>query len=461
MSDIRLPPHDEYAERALLGSMILAGGDNIHAIGDAMMRLRGPEDFFKPAHTAIYQAIVSCYDSDNALDMVLLRKEIDKHVGLKSVGGLDYLIELAENAPVSTNAPYYAKIVAEKSALRRMENAASNVIEAIHRNGQSPIEIFDAAERELYESCRNVIDTSKTVSAAELVQQTMEYLHDKDHTAGLETGIGALDDLLTGLHNGEMVVLAARPSQGKTAIGLDMARHISWNLRKPCLFMSLEMSRLDIGNRLLAAAADVSLYRMRGKTVDRAEVDRLTIASHNFASCPLLVDDSAYMTAMKFRVSVRRMHAKHSLACVVIDYLQRMHSPGCENRQVEISQISGVIKETARELNIPIITLAQLNRMVEGRGNKIPMLSDLRESGSIEQDADIVIMLNREDCYHRGEEGYVPTNKAQLIVAKNRNGPCGAVELDFNPQTANFKPSNERISNTWMENDNDNRTNRT
>lgn len=432
----KLPPHALEAEMALLGSMILDG----QVIGEVVQVLQGADDFYKPSHSAIYQVLVDLYDKNQPIDAVHLQQMLKDRGELENIGGIKYLVELFESVPSATSAPYYAKLVREKSILRRLIEAAGKVLYEAYTSGEPVEDLLDRAEQEIFK----LAETKSTTDASDLhtlIQETYTRLetHDGRVITGLETGFFELDEMLSGLQNGEMVILAARPSMGKTALALNIAEHIGATNKQPVAVFSLEMSKQQLAQRLLCSRSGVDSQRLRRNMIRPEDWAVLQDACGQLSDAPMYIDDTPGLTLLGLRAKARRMATRHHIKAVFVDYLQLMSAGSrTDSREQEVSTISRGIKALARELNVPVVCLSQLNRQAETREGHRPRMSDLRESGSIEQDADVVLMLHREDYFHRGEEGHVDDNIAELIVAKQRNGPTGTVKLQFHSATTRF-----------------------
>lgn len=441
----RLPPHAIEAEMSLLGSMIVAGTANLHVIGEVMQGLKGAEDFYKPTHAAIYQALVDLYDRNQSLDNVQLIQTLRDQGLLDDAGGADYLVELAESVPTAENAPYYARIVRDKAKLRRLLSVASNLAREAHESSESADHIIDMAEREIFEIAESRT-TDEPTQLIELVKATYELLERGSESGrtitGLDTGFFELNDMLSGLQSGEMVIVAARPSMGKTAFALNIAENLAVSDGKPVAVFSLEMSKQQLAQRLMSSRSGVDAQRMRRNMLDGEEFKKLQLVAEDLYEAPMFIDDTPGLTVLGLRAKARRLAAQRDIQAIFIDYLQLMSSPGAESRQQEVSQISRGLKALGRELDVPVVALSQLNRNPEGRADNRPMLSDLRESGSIEQDADVVMMLHREEYYHKDPEWAVENadkhKLAEVIVVKQRNGPTGTVSLHFDGATTRF-----------------------
>lgn len=430
----KLPPQALEAECALLGSMIL----DWRVCGEVIQILKGAEDLYKPAHAAIYETLVELYDQVQSIDMVQLRQRLDDKGQLDQVGGLDYLIELAESVPSAASAVYYANIVHEKSALRKLIESAGTILDDCYNSSEPVGELLDKAERAIFEIAENKT-TSDAAELGDLLQETYDNLQSDDGMrTGVETGFFELDEMTNGLQPGELIIVAARPSMGKTALALNMAEHMAATAKQPCAVFSLEMSKQQLAQRLLCSRSGVDSHKLRRNMLTQDDFGKLALTVGELSEAPLYIDDTPGLTLLGLRAKARRLAARHDIKAIYIDYLQLMSAPGSESRQQEVSNLSRGIKALARELSVPVVCLSQLNRAAEQREGHRPRMSDLRESGSIEQDADVVMMLHREDYFHRGEEDYEDNNTAEVIMAKQRNGPTGTVKLHFHGGTTRF-----------------------
>lgn len=451
-------PHSLEAEMALLGSMIL----DPQVVSDVVTIINKPADFYTEAHAAIYSAIVTIYDTHQSGDLVQIQDYLRTQGVLEQVGGDQYLLQLAYSVPSAVNAPRYARIVAEKAKLRRLIEAADSIIyDALNAGQLGPEgarEVLDAAEAAVFEIAQED-QRSDPQRLADLLAMELQRLQAADGKAvsGLPTGYTDLDKLLSGLQPGEMIIIAARPSMGKTSLALNLAEQIARGGRTPwdhaprgpdapVGVFSLEMSKAAIVQRLLSAFSGVDSHKIRTGHLSAQELNSLDIHAEGLKEIPLYIDDTPGLSLLALRARARRMVAQHGVKCLMIDYLQLLTAPGAarESRQVEVSAISRGIKALARELNVPVICLSQLNRASENREGNRPRMSDLRESGSIEQDADVVILLHREEYYHIQNPDWAMENPdkvgvAELIIAKQRNGPTGTVDLTWDAKTTRFK----------------------
>jgi replicative DNA helicase len=432
----RTMPESLEAEAAVLGSMML----DPECIGLVIQKLK-TEAFYRLEHQMMFDAIVHLWEkTGNNFDLVLLRDELKKRNQLDEVGGAEYLMKIAESVPSSANIEYYARIVQEKQLLRELIAAAGEVMTEAFETSGDVADKLDKAEQKIFWVTEKKI-TGSAVSIKDLLTQAFEAIDKREghHITGLPTGFTELDDLTCGLQNGEMVVIAGRPSMGKTSFAMNIAEHIGADNDIPVAIFSLEMSKQQLVERMLCSRAMMDSQLVRKGLLRDEQYQELVHAASELSGKPIFVDDSPGITPLELRGKARRLKAQHDIRCIFIDYLQLMTSGSrIESRQQEVSEMSRYLKALARELDIPVVVLSQLNRSPEGREGHRPRMSDLRESGSIEQDADVVVLLHREDYYHKGEADYDNTNAAEVIIAKQRNGPTDTVELTFNGTCTRF-----------------------
>jgi replicative DNA helicase len=435
----RIPPHNLDAEASVLGSVLLDS-----EVLDRLEGLLSADAFYKEAHRKIWEAMVALRARHDPVDLVTLSEELRQGGELENVGGLSYLVGLSEHTPTAAYADYYGRIVAEKWILRKLIAAAGEAMRMAYDEEGSLEEILDKAGRKVLEVSTQGA-RSDFRSMKELVHETFERIQllyeNKGQVDGVITGFRELDSMIGGLTNGSLNIIAARPSMGKTSFALTIAQNVALRGEGAGVaIFSLEMPAVQLVTRMLCSEARIDMNRLRqGQLTDR-DFSRLVDVAGRISEAAILIDDTSDLTLMELRARARRLHAQHKLSLIVIDYLQLMSGPGGgknggENRQQEIAQISRGLKGLARELNVPVIALSQLSRAVESRPNKRPMLSDLRESGSIEQDADLVMFIYRDEYYnpHSDKAGI-----AEIIVGKQRNGPTGVVELQFHAQHVRF-----------------------
>jgi replicative DNA helicase len=430
----RTPPQDLEAEQSVLGGMLLSKD----AIADVVETLRGG-DFYKPAHQTIYEAILDLYGRGEPADAITLSSELTKRGELGRVGGAPYLHTLISAVPTAANAGYYARIVSERAILRRLVEAGTRITQMGYADTGEIDEVVDRAQAEIY-AVTERRTSEDYVPLAEIMEGTLdeiEAIGSRGGTmVGVPTGFTDLDGLTNGLHPGQLVVVAARPGLGKSTLALDFARAASIKGGLTSVIFSLEMTRNEITMRLLSAEARVGLHHMRTGSLGDDDWTKLARKMSEVASAPLFIDDSPNMTMMEIRAKCRRLKQRHDLKLVVVDYLQLMSSgKRVESRQQEVAEFSRALKLLAKELEVPVVALSQLNRGPEQRTDKKPMLSDLRESGSIEQDSDMVILLHREDAYERESPR---AGEADFIVAKHRNGPTATITVAFQGHYSRF-----------------------
>jgi len=423
----RQPPQDVAAEQAVLGGMLLSKD----AIADVLEKLR-PSDFYRPAHQNIYDAILDLYARGEPADAVTVAAELDRRGLLRRVGGAPYLHTLISTVPTAANAGYYAGIVAEKALLRRLVEAGTRIVQYGYAgaDGADVSEIVDRAQAEIYDVTEGR-QSEDFVALEDLLQPTMDEIDaiasQGGIARGVPTGFHELDEITNGLHPGQMIVIAARPGVGKSTLGLDFLRSCSIKHRMTSVIFSLEMSKSEIVMRLLSAEAKIKLADMRSGRMSDDDWTRLARRMSEISEAPLFIDDSPNMMMMEIRAKARRLKQKHDLRLIVIDYLQLMTSgKKVESRQQEVSEFSRQLKLLAKELEVPVVAMSQLNRGPEQRTDKKPMLADLRESGAIEQDADLVILLHRPDAFERDDPR---GGEADLILAKHRNGPTKTITV--------------------------------
>jgi replicative DNA helicase len=440
--DARVVPESLAAEAGVLGSMILDPA----CIGDVIEYLGAgaAEAFYRLENQVIFEALVSLYERNRGqgIDAVLLRDELEKQKQIESIGGISYIAKILESVPSSANVIYYARIVKDKQMLRELITAASEILDSAHDISGRTEEKLDSAEQKIFAITDRKI-TGQSAAIKDLVTRAYELIEKRSghHVTGLATGFHEFDELTCGLQNGEMIVVAGRPSMGKTALALNVAEHIAVADRLPVAIFSLEMGRQQLAERFLCANSKTDSQLVRKGMLTTEHYQRLVESCGRLSEANIYIDDNAGITPLELRAKARRLKARHDIKCLFLDYLQLMGlgAGQVESRQQEITTISRYIKAMARELDIPVVVISQLNRAPEGREGHRPRMSDLRESGSIEQDADVVVLLHREDYYHRGEADYQDSNTAEVIIAKQRNGPTGTVQLTFLERCTRFE----------------------
>lgn len=444
----KLPPNSIEAEISLLGSMIIAGSRQVCLIGDVMAVVTSPDDFDKPIHQDIYKAICGVYDKHGSMDNVQLIEWLKNAGLLEKCGGADYLVQLAESVPVPDNALFYAKIVRDTALRRRLIYSLTDGLKTAH-NTESIDEAIDIVGSEIIKLSDLGDDEEAPEDMGQVMQRQYETLvkyHEEGKTiTGIPTGIARLDERLTGFHGGEMIVVAARPSMGKSALAVNFATHMTVREKLPIAFISMEMTKAEIANRMMSSIGRVDSQRMRRNMLNEDEFVRLQEAVSTVleAQNRFFIYSVKSLTSLKLRAKARSMFKKHGIQCVFVDYLQLMHETGYNSRYVEVGAISRGIKSLAMELDIPVVAVAQLNRRPEDRSDYKPKMSDLRESGNIEQDADVILMLHREAYYHRQDQEWKDSNpdklcEAEIIVEKQRNGPPGTEKAHFDDRFGLF-----------------------
>lgn len=443
MLDSRIPPQNIEAEQSVLGAMML----DKEAIAKASEILTS-EDFYREAHRVIFNAMLELYNKNEAVDMVTITDILHRDNKLEDIGGIAYITALANVVPTAANVKYHADIVAEKSVLRQLVRVSTEIATMGYEGSDDVGVLLDTAESRILEISnrkkKNDFTQIKDV-LMDSVQGLEKLITNKGGLTGLPTGFPDLDKLTSGLHPSDFIILAARPSMGKTALALNIVQNVALRAHKQIggeprsvAFFSLEMSKEQLVHRMLCAEAGIDSQRLRVGEMGDKDWDSLWAACDTMSKAKIYIDDTAGITAMEMRSRARRLKAEHGLDLIVVDYLQLMQGSGRKSfsgdRQQEVSEISRSLKALARELDVPVLALSQLSRGVEARQVKRPMLSDLRESGSLEQDADIVAFLYREDYYDKETEN----KHTELIIAKHRNGPVDTVNLFFHKQFTKF-----------------------
>lgn len=438
-----LPPQSIEAEQALLGCILL-DKDILTKIEDLVK----PEDFYQETHRIIFQAIKELYEARSPIDLLSLSNRLEEKNQLENIGGRSYLVSLVNSVPTAAHASYYAEMVQEKSTLRRLIKAGENIVSLGYKKEEIGIEeILDKSEQEVFKVSQKYLKEN-FIPLKKILGETFERLEEihreKGRLRGISTGFIDLDRMLAGFQRSDLIILAGRPSSGKTSLALDIARHAAIRERIPVGIFSLEMSKEQLVERLLSAESQVDFWKMRTGALSEKkygeEDDDFTKIAHAYgvlSETPLFVYDSPSANIMEIRTKARRLQAEHGLGLLILDYLQLMQGiSGKENRTQEISEISRALKSLARELDIPVLALSQLSRQVEFRHPPIPILADLRESGAIEQDADVVIFIYREVLYKKDTQR---KNIAEIHISKHRNGPTGQIDLYFDEERVTFR----------------------
>jgi replicative DNA helicase len=446
----RTMPESLAAEAAVLGSMLIDSS----CIGQ-VVEILNRDAFYRIEHQLIYDAIIALFEKnkDGVIDGVLLRDELEKRNQLKDVGGVEYLGKIYDSVPSSANALYYANIVKDKHLLREMIQVAAGIIELGYAPEGEAKEKVDEAEQRIFALINKKI-SGLAVPIKDLLTQAYNTIAQREgkHVTGLPTGFTELDSLTSGLQNNEMIIIAGRPSMGKTALALNIAQYIGLEEKIPVAIFSLEMGKQQLVERFLSSVTEIESTKIRSGFLGAEGYRRIEEACVRLSDAPIYIDDTSLLTPLELRAKARRLKSQHDIRCIFVDYLQLMHldTYRVESRQQEITTISRYLKALSQELSIPVVALSQLNRAPEGREDHRPRMSDLRESGSIEQDADVVMLLHREDYYRHQEKQEVsenpgvsskdeyPENTAEVIIAKQRNGPTDTVKLVFRKQIMRF-----------------------
>lgn len=434
MSEERIPPQNLAAEQSVIGSLLI----DKNAIVKAVEILR-PDSFYRDAHRFIFEAILELFDRNEPVDLVTVTEVLRKAGKLDAVGGSVYVADLINSVPTAANLEHYARIVEEKATLRRLIDAGTRIVGSSFDAVENVDQILDRAEKSIFEIAlkRSREGFHRLDEVLKSVLDRIDRLYGKkENITGIPTGFADLDNLTAGFQNSDLIILAARPSVGKTALALNIAQNAALRHKIPVAIFSLEMSKDQLAQRMLCSEAEIDALRLKTASLPDAGWKRLTRALSKLSEAPIFVDDTAAITVTEIRAKCRRLKLEKGLGLVVIDYLQLMQGRGrIENRVQEISEITRSLKTLARELDIPVVSLSQLSRAVMQRQDRTPMLSDLRESGEIEQTADVVIFIHRDDYYNpQSEKG----NIAEIIISKQRNGPIGTIELVFRKDIAKF-----------------------
>jgi replicative DNA helicase len=423
----RMPPQNLEAEQAILGAVLL-DKSALYAVTERLV----PEDFYRASHQKIFSAMLELAERHEPIDLITITAELQDRKELDEIGGVSYLSDLANAVPTSANADYYAQIVEEKAVLRRLIRVATQIASSGYTAAEDVDELIGDAEKKILE-----LSSRKTkgdfIPIKDVLMETfekIEYLYNsRGGTSGIPSGYSDLDRMTSGFQRSDLIILAARPSVGKTAFALNVAQNVAIRAKETVAIFSLEMSAAQLVQRMICAEANIDAHKLRTGMLEEADWEKLTMGISALSQAPIYIDDTPGITVTDIRSKCRRLQAEKGLGMILIDYMQLIQGRGRgDNRQQEISEISRTLKMIARELNVPVISLSQLSRAVEQRQDKRPMMSDLRESGSIEQDADIVAFLYRDDYYNPETE---KKNIIEILIAKQRNGPTGKVELVF------------------------------
>src|SRR5438874_2249287 len=431
----RLPPQSKEAEQCVLGSMLR---DNV-VIGDVLQILR-PDNFYLDAHQKICQAVTALYDQGHPVDLVVLAEELKTRKQIEDIGGYAYLGQLWDAAPTAANAEYYARIVRDKAIIRHLIHSSNELLRESYDQAMPADELLESAERKVLDIAEMGI-TGQTFTLAQALTEAYDRIdtrqqNDQSSISGLATGFIDLDEKTAGLQNSELIIMAARPSHGKTAMALNVARHIAVEEAHPVFFVSLEQSRIELAERLLCCQARVDSHKLRKGHLNSDDMQKLIAAGGELRNAKLFIDDTPGQGMLRIAANARRLKLRNGIKLVMIDYLQLIEPDNRrDSRQEQVANISRRLKFLARELQIPVMALAQVNRSSEDRTDHKPRLADLRESGSIEQDADTVMLLHRPEMYEPGQhEGIL-----EIHIAKQRNGPTGELTLTFLKQFMRFE----------------------
>ncbi|MCL5022641.1 MAG: replicative DNA helicase [Nitrospirae bacterium] len=434
----KLPPQNVEAEQSILGAILLENDALPKAI-----EILSPEDFYREAHRKLFNSMTDLFERNEAIDIITVTDTLKRKNELEAVGGVTYLSHLVNQVPTAANVRYHAKIVKEKALLRALLKSATEIAAKVYESSLQADEMVDYAERTIFDISDKRTKTSfftlKDVMKSSF--EMIEHLYDKKEAiTGIPSGFADLDDLTTGFQPGDLIIIGGRPSMGKTALGLNIAQHVAIEVREPVAIFSLEMSKEQLAMRMLCSEARVDSNSVRKGFIRKEDWHKLTSAAGRLADAPIFIDDSSGISVLEMRAKARRLKMEHGgLSLVLVDYLQLMRGRGnFERREQEISDISRSLKGLAKELKVPVIALSQLNRAVEQRGEKKPTLADLRESGAIEQDADVIIFLYRDEVYNKNN----PSNRgeAEINIAKQRNGPTSTITLTFLSNCTRFVP---------------------
>lgn len=441
-TDVRIPPHLIEAEQAVLGAL-LTQGPSTEGLADLVSSLVKVEDFYRDAHRVIYDAILVIHRDHKPIDFITVSEELTHRKKLEQVGGISYITSLANESTGAYNVEEHARIIAEKAQLRRLIDAGNKIVGMSYANEDEPLEIMNKAEQLVLDVSGQTNSESSFSPIGEVVIANMEKInelqqHDGTLT-GVPTGFRDLDEVTNGLQRSDLILVAARPAMGKTAFTLNIAQNVAIKNKQTVAFFSLEMSKEQLVGRILSSVSGVSSENLRKANLDQEQWAAVIQAADAMSQAPLYIDDTPGLTVQDMRSKLRRLKVEHGLDLIIVDYIQlmqgRVGNRGSENRQQEVSEISRNLKLIAREMNVPLIALSQLSRSVESRPDKRPVLSDLRESGSLEQDADIVAFLYRDKYYdENSEKGDI----TEVLIRKHRNGAVKTVELVFRGELTRF-----------------------
>jgi len=437
MNDEIIPPQNIDAEASMLGSLLL-DSDSLIKVIDKI----GDEDFYEPRHALIYKAMQKLYELHRPIDLLTLTNQLEESNELDQAGGSSYVTDLTNMVPTAAHIEHYADIVREKSLRRKLLRASDEIIKLSRDESEEVEDVLANAEKELFDVSNKVIKQD-LVSVEKVLSESFDRLdelhHSKDKIRGVPTGFRDLDNKLAGLQASDLVIIAGRPSMGKSTMVLNIAHHVATKEQQSILLFSLEMSKEQLVDRLLASEAGVDAWNIRTGNLSDSDFEKLGQAMGSLSEAPIYIDDTPGINVLEIRTKARREQQRRPIGLIIVDYLQLMSGVGkgaSDNRVQEISEISRGLKSIARELNVPVVALSQLSRSVENRHPQIPQLADLRESGSIEQDADVVMFIYREDYYNPETDR---KNMTDILIKKHRNGPTGQIELYFHPDLLQFR----------------------
>ncbi len=436
----RLPPQNLEAEQSVLGAILLDNEALLKAL-----EIITPEDFYRDSHKKIFNAMIELFEKNEPIDIITLTDHLRMKDQLETIGGVSYLTSLVNFVPTAANVRHHARIVREKSLMRGLIQTATEIVSMVYEEGLPADDLVDIAEKNIFAISDKRVKTSfsKLKDVIKDSFEMIEGLYDrKEAITGVPSGFHDLDELTTGFQQGDLIIVGGRPSMGKTALALNIAQHVGVELGEPVAIFSLEMSKKQLALRMLCSEAMVDSNRVRKGFIRKEDWHKLTSAAGKLAEAPIFIDDSSSTSVLEMRAKARRLKMEHGLSLVIVDYLQLMKGRGSfERREQEISEISRSLKGLAKELEVPVIALSQLNRGVEQRHDKRPTLADLRESGAIEQDADVILFLYRDEVYNKNSSDN--RGKAEIIIAKQRNGPTDTVYLTYLSHCTRFVPYTE------------------
>jgi len=437
---LKVPPHNSEAEQAILAG-ILINNDALNQVMDVL----APEDFYREAHTHLFEGMTALYNTSEPIDLITLSQHLTRKDLLEKAGGMDYLVSLVDAVSTSAGILYHAQIVRDLSVRRKLINQCSVISESCFQNWHETDELLDMAEQAVFDIAEDKIGESLT-SMEDIVKgsfRKLESIAEQDgYLTGVPTGYPDFDNLTAGLQPSDLIIVAGRPSMGKTALALNVGYHAAEKTGKAVVVFSLEMSKLQLGMRLLGFEAQIDAKKLRTGFLRDKDWLKLTEAANHLSALSIFIDDSSGVGVLEMKAKCRRLAKKYDMGLVIVDYMQLIQGrKSAESRQIEISEISRSLKALAKDLNVPVMALSQLNRKVEDRPDKRPHLADLRESGAIEQDADVIAFIYRDEVYHPTTEENA--NIAEVIVAKQRNGPTGYFKLYFKKECTRFEAHTE------------------